>query len=151
MPEGSGNKPRITSCAVGIGHVTQIEWGQRPAYLASLRDITERKQLEQELRQHKTRYHTILQDQTEMICRFQPDGTLSFVNDAYCRYFQKSRQELLGSNFISVVRPDNRVIFFIDLALFLRHDLQPVLHAILQLSCLPARACRLFPRLIAAL
>ncbi|MEM7532738.1 MAG: response regulator [Chloroflexota bacterium] len=105
-PQNSTENPSDMLIAEVI--FTQIEWVHSPAYLASLRDITERKQLEQELRHHKTRYHAILQDQTEMICRFQPDGTLSFVNDAYCRYFQKSRQELLGSNFISVVRPDNQ-------------------------------------------
>jgi hypothetical protein len=26
-------------------------------------------------------------EQTEIICRFRPDGSLTYVNEAYCRYF----------------------------------------------------------------
>lgn len=36
-------------------------------------------------------YRAVVEDQTELICRFLPDCTLTFVNDAYCRYFGKSR------------------------------------------------------------
>ena len=40
------------------------------------------------------RYRNVVQTQTELICRYLPDTTLTFVNDAYCRYFGKSRAEL---------------------------------------------------------
>ena len=33
------------------------------------------------------RYRTIVEEQTELICRYRPDTTLTFVNEAYCRYF----------------------------------------------------------------
>src|SRR5260221_223420 len=35
-----------------------------------------------------------------MICRYLPDSTLTFVNDAYCRYYGKSREQLIGSKFV---------------------------------------------------
>jgi PAS domain S-box-containing protein len=50
-------------------------------------DITERKQTEAALECTKNRYRAIVQDQTELIIRYQPDGTTTFVNDAFCRYF----------------------------------------------------------------
>jgi PAS domain S-box-containing protein len=46
------------------------------------------------------RYRNIVEDQTEFISRFLPDGTHVFVNEAYCRYFNKTRDELIGKKFI---------------------------------------------------
>ncbi len=42
------------------------------------------------------RYRAVVEDQTELICRFTPDGHLTFVNDAYCRYFGLDQQQSLG-------------------------------------------------------
>jgi len=48
----------------------------------------------------EARYRAVVEDQTEMICRFLPDGTHVFVNDAYCRYFGRKREDLIGHRFI---------------------------------------------------
>jgi two-component system cell cycle sensor histidine kinase/response regulator CckA len=32
-----------------------------------------------------------------------PGGEISFVNDAYCNYFEQSFDELVGSNFLSLI------------------------------------------------
>jgi PAS domain S-box-containing protein len=55
---------------------------------------------EEALRASQQRYRAIVQDQTELICRYLPDTTLTFVNDAYCRYFEKSQEDLLGHSFL---------------------------------------------------
>jgi len=47
-------------------------------------------------RQSEHLYRAIVEDQTEIICRFRPDGTISFVNEAFCRYFGKVRKRLSG-------------------------------------------------------
>jgi len=44
-------------------------------------------------------YRSVVEGQSDLICRFLPDGTYTFVNDAYCRYFQHSAGELLGQKF----------------------------------------------------
>ncbi|MBN8417931.1 MAG: PAS domain S-box protein [Verrucomicrobia bacterium] len=41
-------------------------------------------------------YRIVVEDLTEIICRFHPDGTLTYVNEVYCRFFNKSREELIG-------------------------------------------------------
>jgi diguanylate cyclase (GGDEF)-like protein/PAS domain S-box-containing protein len=71
-------------------------------------DITERKQLEQELLHSEERYRAVVEDQSELICRFVADGTITFVNDAYCRYFGKTREELLESNLFQMIPDEYR-------------------------------------------
>jgi len=60
----------------------------------------DRKCAEKSLRETELRYRAVVEDQTEFICRFSPDGTYTFVNDAFCRYFQKKREEIIGKKFI---------------------------------------------------
>ena len=62
-------------------------------------DITESRRVEEALRESQGRYRAILEDQTDLVCRFTPDGTLTFVNEAYCRYFEKKSEELMGRKF----------------------------------------------------
>lgn len=71
-------------------------------------ELAERKQVEEALRQSEARYRAIVEDQTELICRFKPDGTLTFVNDAYCRYFNKQRTELVGQVFLPLMPSQDR-------------------------------------------
>lgn len=44
----------------------------------------------------ESRYKRVVEDQTEIICRFKADGTILYVNDAYCRYFGQSRESIIG-------------------------------------------------------
>ena len=76
--------------------------------LAMIEDITVRKQAQEALQQSEARYRAIIEDQTELICRYQPDGSLTFVNDAYCRYFHKQRSELMGYSFMPMIPEDDQ-------------------------------------------
>jgi len=64
---------------------------------------TSREQTGKALKEIKKRYRDIVEDQTELICRFLPDGTLTFVNEAYCRYFNKRHEELIGHSFMPLI------------------------------------------------
>ncbi|MCC7204866.1 MAG: PAS domain-containing protein [Phycisphaeraceae bacterium] len=66
-------------------------------------DITDRVLTEQALRQSEERYRNVVQCQTEMICRFLPDTTLTFVNEAYARFFGRSPEQLVGRSFLILV------------------------------------------------
>jgi PAS domain S-box-containing protein len=63
-------------------------------------DATRRKNTEQELRQSKERYQALVEEQTEMITRWLPDGRFTYVNDVYCNFFNKTREELIGKTYI---------------------------------------------------
>lgn len=53
-----------------------------------IEDTTEYKRIEERLRQGEAH--------VELKCRLSPQMTLTFVNDAYCWYFNHSRQDLIG-------------------------------------------------------
>jgi|GEM_PF-2181130 len=72
------------------------------------RDITDRRRAEEELRRSEERYHTVVEDQTEFICRFLPDGTHVFANQAYAAYFGMAPEDLIGSVFRPEIHPDDR-------------------------------------------
>ncbi len=47
-------------------------------------------------------YRGIVEDQFDLICRYRPDGTLTFVNGAYCRFYGRKRTELIGQPFAGI-------------------------------------------------
>ncbi|HMB07086.1 MAG TPA: PAS domain S-box protein, partial [Isosphaeraceae bacterium] len=79
-------------------------------------DITAAKALEEALRASEERYRTVVEDQTEVLSRFRPDGTLTFVNDVYCRFFGKPCEELVGHRWHPDVHPDDRAPVEAELA-----------------------------------
>lgn len=78
-----------------------------PADLVVVRDVTERRRAEIELQESENRYRNVVEDQTEFICRFIPGGVHVFVNDAYCRYFGKTRAGLIGHRFVPKIPPED--------------------------------------------
>lgn len=67
----------------------------------------ERLHFAEELRMSEERYRDVVESQTEMVCRYQADTTLTFVNEAYCRFFGKKREDLLGQSFLQLIPAEN--------------------------------------------
>lgn len=53
-------------------------------------------------------YRSVVEDQTELIRRFRPDGRLTFVNRAFCRFYGESAEVLLASKFQDLLAPEER-------------------------------------------
>ncbi|MFZ2074044.1 MAG: PAS domain S-box protein [Methanoregula sp.] len=73
-----------------------------------VRDITVRKKIETALQASEQKYRNVIDDQTEFISRFLPDGTHIFVNEAYCRYFGLKHNEILGHRFQPNIPPEDQ-------------------------------------------
>jgi PAS domain S-box-containing protein len=71
--------------------------------LALLAQRSQRRLAEDESRKTKERYRSVVDTQSEFICRFLQDTTLTFVNDAYCRFRHATRDQLLGTKFIDLI------------------------------------------------
>lgn len=70
-------------------------------------DITQRKQAEEALRQSQNRYRALIETQTEFIVRWKPDGSRTFANEAYCRYFDLTRDQALSSSFFPLIHEED--------------------------------------------
>jgi len=89
----------------------EISINGEKCWVSSSTDISALKRTENELRKFTSRYQDIIEEQTELICRYQADGNITFVNEAYARYFGKSLAELIGHNFIPhIPEPDLALI-----------------------------------------
>ena len=60
--------------------------------------------------ENSAQYQHVVEDQMELVCRYRPDCTLTFANQAYCRHHEKNREELIGKNFLPSVRPNDRQV-----------------------------------------
>jgi len=52
------------------------------------------------------RYRAITEHQTELICCYLPDSTVTYVNDAYCQFFGLTLDQLVGRRFIDLFLPN---------------------------------------------
>ena len=84
------------------------EHGEMIGTVGCGREVTRERKIEEELRKSEKRYRAIVEDQTELICRFLPDGTVTFVNEAYCRYFGKKQEDLIGHSFMPLIPDEDR-------------------------------------------
>jgi PAS domain S-box-containing protein len=53
-------------------------------------------------------YREVVEDQSEFICRYRPDCTLTFVNAAYCRQFGRDASELIGRSLLPLIPEADR-------------------------------------------
>jgi PAS domain S-box-containing protein len=91
-----------------------------PLYLVGI--LTEQKEASEARRiKSEQRYREIVESQTELVCRFLADGTLSFVSEAFCRAFHREREALVGSDFMALMLPQTRDAIRAQVALVLRY------------------------------
>ncbi len=102
---------RIDGDVRWIGHYCQPVYDEAGVFLGirgSNRDITERKRMNVALLESESRYRAVVENQSEFIVRWKLDGTRTFVNEAYCRYFNIQPQEALFINFLDLVDENDR-------------------------------------------
>jgi PAS domain S-box-containing protein len=66
-------------------------------------DIDDWKLTEDALQKCELQYKAVVDDQSDLICRFSPEFLISFVNPAFCRYYHKKPEEWLNKNFLSTI------------------------------------------------
>lgn len=72
-------------------------------YQTTASDNTEIKHVQDELRESEARYRSVVEGQTDLIIRYQLDGTITFANDALCEFYSTSQGKLLGNSIYTIV------------------------------------------------
>lgn len=80
----------------------------REVCTAFVQDISQRKVVEEALREGARLYRAVVEDQTELICRYAPRGELSFVNRAYATFFGVDEDDIVGKRFFPRLAEDER-------------------------------------------
>lgn len=96
------------------GQQVDIEFAASPvvykgmnASFISARDITERKRMQEMLKQSEQKYRYLIENARDGIIITQ-FGKFKYVNQAFCQMTEYSEEELLESDFINIVAPDDR-------------------------------------------
>ena len=61
-----------------------------------------------ELSQSMESYRAVVENQKEFIVRWRPDRSRTFVNEAYCQYFELSYEEALSIDFMTQILKEDR-------------------------------------------
>lgn len=80
---------------------------EKQHFVTVFRDITEQWETETLLREKNEQLRGILESQQSLIVRINLDGKFVYVNDAYCKKFDRDKQNLLGKSFKPLIHPDD--------------------------------------------
>ena len=72
--------------------------------------VEERQQSAEAFQASELRYRDVVDTQSELICRFLPDTTLTFVNDAYSRFWNRAKEDLIGTPFLELIPESAREV-----------------------------------------
>lgn len=59
-----------------------------------------------EIRKTNARYHAVVEDQMELVSRYDSKGVRTFVNDAYCSFNNVRREDLIGTSAYAGMSPE---------------------------------------------
>ena len=79
------------------------EKGERTGWVSVVRDVSERKSAEEAERKISEVFRSVVEDMPALVCRFLPDGILTFVSNNLCDYFGRKRESLIGQNFFQFI------------------------------------------------
>jgi PAS domain S-box-containing protein len=78
------------------------------AYEGLIRDITERKESEEALRESEERYRQLVETMNEGLAKADQDYTFTYVNERFCLMLGYPREEILGHHLMEFVHEDYR-------------------------------------------
>lgn len=69
------------------------------------RDVENQNDAKEALVASHRKYRSIVEDMPSYICCFEPDGTITYVNDNFCRFLGKEEHEILGQS-VNLLTPE---------------------------------------------
>jgi PAS domain S-box-containing protein len=85
-----------------------VRHDDRPALYLIVRDITERKRIEENLGRSEQRYRDLIEKIQDLVYVTDGRGVVLFLNDAMERSFGYAKEEIVGRTFMDFVAPEDR-------------------------------------------
>ena len=98
--EGVGYRNLYDRC-----YIVRNKEGKAVRMMGSMMDITEQKQIEDELRKSKERYQSLIEQASDYIMITDTKGNFTDVNSSLCKAFGYSKEELLGMTINDIIDP----------------------------------------------
>ncbi|MBK8020077.1 MAG: PAS domain S-box protein [Chloroflexi bacterium] len=112
---GADSSPEEITAVVRLGVCAFVESSDTEHFMAAVRHELEYSRLrrrartiETALRVSEAGYESVVEHQTELICRYDRDFRLTFVNQSYAEWSGQPREALLGSVFLERIPEEER-------------------------------------------
>lgn len=93
--------------------------------IQAYRNDHQQEKMEEELEGARNRYRKIVEDLPDLVCRYRPDTTITFVNEAYATYFGKKVDELIGTSFLDLIPAEDHDYVLKQIASF--NEISPLI------------------------
>jgi len=93
--------------------VVEIKTDTEHEFVGFIKDLSEIRSVEKQVRESDRRYKSVVEDQTDLICRYTSDFIITFVNQAYCQHFGVQQDKVIGTSILNLL-PENVDTWFID-------------------------------------
>jgi len=70
-------------------------------------ELERAEKISQELDRHQSQLDALLNSQIDFVCTYTPDTVLTYVNDAYCEFYGKTREDLIGTSYLDFTPDEN--------------------------------------------
>jgi PAS domain S-box-containing protein len=71
-------------------------------------EVEHHKKAKEELALSEARYRSSIEDSPGLVCSFLPGGEITFANHSYAKYYQRTPEEMVGVNFLSLLPEEER-------------------------------------------
>lgn len=95
---------KVIPVEVNIREITSAQ-GRNTGYIGVVRDMSEWEHTLQSLKNREAQYRAIVEDNPELIVRFNQDGVVTFANQSYAAFYGVLSSDLVGRKLIETV-PD---------------------------------------------
>jgi PAS domain S-box-containing protein len=99
-----------------------IEVDDELGTVAIVRNVTQSRKMERQLREQEQLYRAVVQDQNELICRFRTNGVFTFANEAFCSFYGLPLESIVGKKFDGYVHPDDLPIIYNEYRRIVRNE-----------------------------